>query len=88
MFTEHKIILSWPTGTFAITDTKIYVPVVTLSTQDSKLLEQLKSSFTRTITWNKYLAKKSIKRRNPYLIDPRFQGVSRVFVLVFENETD
>ena len=36
--------------TFAITDTKLYVPVVTLSTQDNaKLLEQLKSGFKRTI---------------------------------------
>ena len=35
-------------GKFAITDTKLYVPVVTLSTQD-KLLQQLKSGFKRTI---------------------------------------
>ena len=42
-------------GKFKITDTKLYVPVVTLSTQDNlKLLQQLKSSFRRTISWNKY----------------------------------
>ena len=36
-------------GKFAITDTKLYVPVVTLSTQDNaKLLQQLKSGFKRT----------------------------------------
>ena len=36
--------------TFLITDTKLYVPVVTLSTQDNaKLLEELKSGFKRTI---------------------------------------
>ena len=41
--------------TFAITDTTIYVPVVTLSTRDNvKLLEQLKSGFKRTINRNKY----------------------------------
>ena len=41
--------------TFTITDTKLYVPVVTLSTQDNaKLLEQLKSGFKRRINWNKY----------------------------------
>ena len=35
---------------FAITDTKLYVPVVTLLSQDkNKLLEQLKSGFQRTI---------------------------------------
>ena len=41
--------------TFAITDTKSYVPAVTLSTQDKvKLLQQLESGFKRTINWNKY----------------------------------
>ena len=44
--------------TFSITDTKLYVPVVTLSTQDNaKLLEQLKSNFKITINWNKYQSK-------------------------------
>ena len=42
-------------ATFSITDTKIYVPVVTLQAQDNtKLLEQLKSGFKRAINWNKY----------------------------------
>ena len=45
-------------ATFAITDTKLYVPVVTLSTQNNaKLLQQLKSGFKRVINWNKYLSK-------------------------------
>ena len=45
-------------GTFAITETRLYVPVVTLSTQDNaKLLQQLKSGFKRIINWNKYLSK-------------------------------
>ena len=36
--------------TFTIADTKLYVPVVILSTQDNaKLLQQLKSGFKRTI---------------------------------------
>ena len=39
---------------FAITDTKLYVPVVTLSTQgNTKLLERLKFGFRKTINWNK-----------------------------------
>ena len=43
---------------FQINDTKLYVPVVTLSTQENiKLLKQLESSFKRTINWNKYLGK-------------------------------
>ena len=40
---------------FKITDTKLYVPVVTLSKEnDTKLLEQLKTGFKRIIKWNKY----------------------------------
>ena len=40
---------------FQITDTKLYVPAVTLSKEnDIKLLEQLKAGFKRTIKWNKY----------------------------------
>ena len=80
------------TRTFAITDTKRYVPVVTLSTQDNaKLLEQLKSGFKRTINWSKYESKLSVQTPNPYLdflINPSFQGVNRLFVLSFENEED
>ena len=45
-------------STFTITEKNLYVPVVTLSTQDNaKLLPQLKSGFKRTISWNKYLPK-------------------------------
>ena len=62
---EVNLILTWSStcvitnskgaGKFAITDTKLYVPVVTLSTQDNaKLFQQLKSGFKRTINWNKY----------------------------------
>ena len=47
--------------TFAIFDTELYVPIVTLSTQDNaKLSQQLKSSFKRTINWNKYQSKSRI----------------------------
>ena len=43
------------TRTFAINQTKRFLPVVTLSTQDNgKLLQQLYCSFKRTINWNKY----------------------------------
>ena len=78
-------------ATFSIPDTKLYAPVVTLSTQDNpKLLEQLKSDFKRTINWNKYQSKISTERPNQYsdyLIDPIFQGVNRLFVLSFENNS-
>ena len=42
-------------GAFAITDTKLHVPVVILSTQDNeKVLERLQSGFKRVINWNKF----------------------------------
>ena len=78
-------------ATFAITDTKLYVPVVTLSTQDkAKLLKQLKSGFKRVINWNKYLSKPELLAQNPnlnHLVEPSFQGVNRLFVLAFGNDT-
>ena len=62
-----------------------------MSTQDdAKLLPQLKSSFNKIINWNKYLTKPELLRRNPnlnYLVEPSFQGVNRLFVLAFENDT-
>ena len=77
-------------GVFKITDTKLYVPVVTLSTQENtKLLQQLKSGFKRVINWNKYLPKPKLLRQNPnlnYLIEPSFQGVNRIFVLAFDDD--
>ena len=55
-------------ATCSITDAKLYVPVVILSTQDNiKPLEQLKSGFKRTTNWNKYQTKVSTERQNQYL---------------------
>ena len=65
--------------TFTITDTNLYVPVVTLSTQDdSKLLRQLKVGFKITINWNKYALNVTAQQQNrclDLLINPNFQGV-------------
>ena len=77
---------------FEITDCKLYVPIVNLSAEsDSKLLEQLKSGFRRTIKWNKYMSQMSNQNKNNnlnYLIDPTFSSVNRLFALSFENEDD
>ena len=81
-------------GIFQITDTKLYVPVVSLSKEnDIKLLEQLKSGFKRTIKWNKYRSQMTIQPQNNnlnYIIDPTFTNVNRLFVLSFSrnNNTD
>ena len=91
---EVNLILTWSStcvitnpagpGTFAITDTRLYVPVVTLSTQENtKLLQQLKSGFKRVINWNKYLSKPELLAQNPnfkHLVEPSFQGANRFFV--------
>ena len=75
---EIEVILTWSRNsviistnvadqipTFTITETNLYVPVVTLSTQDNaKLLPQLKSGFKRTISWNKYLTKAELLVHN------------------------
>ena len=96
---EVNLILTWSStcvitdsngaGTFKISDTNLYVPVVTLSTQENaKLLQQSKSGFKRVINWNKYLSKPELIRRNPnlnHLVEPSFQGVNRLFVLAFEG---
>ena len=76
---------------FEIKDTKLYVPVVTLSKEnDIKLLEQLKSGFKRTIKWNKYRSQITIQPQNnnlSYLIEPTFINVDRLFVLSFARNT-
>ena len=78
-------------ATFVTTDTKLYVPVVTLSIQDNaKLLQQLKSGFKRVINWNKYSSKPELLAQNEslnHLVEPSFQGVNRLFILAFENNT-
>ena len=72
---------------FEIKDTELYVPVVTLSKEnDTKLLEQLKSGFKRTIKWKKYRSQTTIQHENNnlnYLIDPTFMNVNRLLVLSF-----
>ena len=61
-------------GRFAITDTKLYVPVVTLSKQDNaKFFPQLKSGFKRTINWNKYQSNPKTYAQNRYLNHLFFQ---------------
>ena len=102
---EVNLILTWSSrcvliatnnqnqaATFEITDTKLYVSVVTLSTQENtKFLQQLKSGFKRVINWNKYLSKPELLAQNPnvnHLVEPSFQGINRLLVLAFENDDD
>ena len=73
---------------FEITDAKLHVPIVTLSTKGSENLEkQLKEGFKRSVYWNSYEikpAKVIEKGKNIYeLLNASFQGVKRLFVLAY-----
>ena len=69
-----------------LTDAKLYVPVVTLSTENNiKQLKQQNSSFKIITNWNKYqsaLTKKASNRYWHYLIDPSFHGVNKLGFIV------
>ena len=79
-------------ATFKITNVKLYVSVVTLSTENDKtLLEQLRTRFKRTIKWNKYRSEMTNQTQNNnlnYLIDPTLTKVNILFFLSFGNEDD
>ena len=100
---EVELILTWSENcvimstnvanqnpTFTITETTLYVPVVTLSIQDNaKLLPQVKPGFERKISWDEYLATPELLAQNAnlnHLTEPSFQAVNKLFVLAFEND--
>ena len=74
---------------FQKADTKLYVPVVTLSKEnDKKLLKQLKSGFKRTVKRNEYRSQMTVQSNNNNLnclTDPMFTKVNRLFVLSFKR---
>ena len=80
---------------FIISDTKMYVPVVTLSKEDNKdFIEQQNKGFQRSIYWNEYKTKElnaTVDNNNPansvrYInLDPSFQGVNRLFVMAYNS---
>ena len=81
--------------TFKITDTKLYVPIVTLKTEDNtKLSELLINGFKRSIYWNKYkvihnilvqIATANDEKYMRELLNLSYQGVKRLFVLAYNN---
>ena len=48
------IVYAGTAATFAITDTKLYIPIVTNTEDNAKLSKLLKKGFRRSIYWNKY----------------------------------
>ena len=79
------------TTTFKITSTKLYVPIVTLSTKDIiNLAKQLNKGFKRSVCWNEHKSKtvtKSLDASNVarFPLDASFQRVNRLFVHAFNN---
>ena len=71
---------------FKITDAKLHIPIVTLSTKDSAILtKKLSKGFRRSVYWNSYETKsaKVIEKGKNELLNASFQGVKRLFVLVY-----
>ena len=81
------------TATFKITDAKLYVPIVTLKTEDNtKLSKLLSEGFKRPVYWNEY---KVFPNKNydvneyiRELLDSSYQGVKRFFVFAYGREND
>ena len=52
---ENCMLTTVNTATFKITDVKLYIPIVTLSSEDNvKLSKLLSKGFKRPIYWNEY----------------------------------
>ena len=77
---------------FTVKDTKPYVPLVTFSAIDNQKLSQLVSKgFERSVYWNEYKTKRESKNKtNEYrcILESNFDGVNRLFVLVYSNKDD
>ena len=105
IYCKFKLNLTWKkecvlsnqagNAVFIINDTKLYVPVVTLSKEDNKdFVEQQNKGFQRSIYWNEYRTKEEDEDVNPnanantvkYInLDPSFQGVNRLFFMAYSR---
>ena len=78
---------------FTINDTKLYVPIVTLSKEDNKdFIEQQNKGFQRSIYWNEYKTKEKNENADAnantvkYInLDTSFQGVNRLFIMAYSR---
>ena len=96
-----KLNLTWKKGcvlstgagkaVFIFNDTKLYVPVVTLSKEDNKdFIEQQNNGFQRSIYWNEYKTKKINEDADANVfkyinLGPSFQDVNRLFVMAYNR---
>ena len=76
---------------FIINDTKLYVPIVTLSKEDNKdFIEQQNKGFQRSIYWNEYKTKSqeengAVNVLKYISLDRSFQGINRLFLMAYNN---
>ena len=90
---KKECVLSTGNGdaVFIINDTKMYVPVVTLSKEDNKdFIEQQNKGFQRSIYWNEYKTIEINENADANVfkyinLDPSFQGVNRLFVMAYNR---
>ena len=90
---KKECVLSTDAGNavFIINNTKMYVPVVTLSKEDNKdFIEQQNKGFQRSIYWNEYKTKEINENADANVfkyinLDPSFQGVNRLFVMAYNR---
>ena len=90
---KKEYVLSTDDGNavFIINDTKLYVPVVTLSKEDNKdFIEQQNKKFQKSIYWNEYKTKEINENADANVfkyinLDPSFQGVNRLFVMTYNR---
>ena len=80
--------------TFQMTSTKLYVPIVTLSTKDNvNVTNQLNEGFKRSVYWNEYKSKIETQEANDQIFtrfpfDASFQGLNRLLCFAFDNTND
>ena len=90
---KKECVLSTDDGNavFIINDTKMYIPVVTLSKEDNKdFIKQQNKGFQRSIYWNEYKTKEINEDADANVfkyinLDPSFQGVNRLFVMAYNR---
>ena len=93
---KKECVLSTDDGNavFISNDTKMCVPVVTLSKEDNKdFTEQQNKGFQRSIYWNEYKTKEINENADANVfkyinLDPSFQGVNRLFVMAYNGAND
>ena len=91
---KKECVLSTDEGNaeFIVNNTKMYVPVVTLSKEINKdFIEQQNKGFQRSVYWNEYKTKELNEDADANVfkyinLDPSFQGVNRLFDMAYNRE--